>query len=173
MHKAAIAELLGITESAVDQLDQPTLKNRLQGIKDQAAQAGTLKTELDTLKNREVDEFMTKHDAVIPKDEELRKTVKATFLANRATAEAMVAAFAPAGEQLTDEQKARAEKKPLFNRENAKGPTADAVLKNREIERAGKIKNRADSICNEWRKARHPVNYDKAYRMAEAEFPAA
>lgn len=122
MHKAAIAELLGITESAVDLLDQPTLKNRLQGIKDQAAKATTYETELTTLKNRDADAFIAEHDKVIPKDANVRKLVSETFLVNRETAKAMVAGFSPAGEKLTEEQKKRAEKKPMFNRETAAAP---------------------------------------------------
>ena len=172
MHKAALAKHLGITESDIDKLDETTLNNRLSGIKDQAAKADTYSAELSTLKNREVEEFMTLHDKVIPKDEEVRKTVKATFIANRATAEAMVQAFSPAEDQLTTEQKARAEKKPLFNRETAKGPANADVLKNREIERAAKIKNRCTAICDERRRAGKPVNFDQAYRMAESENPA-
>lgn len=172
MHKAALADLLGITETALDALDQPTLNNRLSVIKEDAAKAGTLKTELDTLKNREVDEFMKTHDAVIPKDDAVRSIVKSAFLSNRAAAEVMVAGFtATDGEQLTDEQRQRAETKPLHNRDKAKGPEADTVLKNRQLERAGKIKNRANAICEERRIAGKPVDFNSAWASAESEFP--
>ena len=173
MLKAQLAAFLGITETALDALDETTLKNRLSDIKTKADKVPGLESEITTLKNRDADAFIVQHDKVIPKNEAVRKHLKEAFIANRQMAEALVAGYSEQdGEALTDAQKARAEKKPLFNRESAKGPTADTVLKNREVERAGKIKNRADTICNEWRKAKQPVNYDKAYRMAESEFPA-
>ena len=174
MHKAAIAELLGITESAVDQLDQPTLKNRLQGIKDLAAKATTYENELTALKNREADEFIARHDKVIPKKDTVREHLKKTFLANRQTAEDLVAGYSEDdGEKLTPEQKRRAEARPLHNRETAKGPEGDAVLKNRELERAAKIRNRCNAICEERRIAGKAVDFNSAWSAAESEFPEA
>lgn len=174
MHKALLAGLLGITETALDALDEPTLKNRVGVIKDDAAKAVTLKTELDTLKNRDVDEFMKEHEEVIPKNDDIRNSVRSTFLANRDSAKAMVAAFkGPEGEQLTEEQKRRADTRPMFNRDKAKGPEADTVLKNRQVERAGKIKNRAAAICEERRIAGKPADFNSAWAAAESEFPEA
>lgn len=176
MHKAALADLLGITETALDALDESTLKNRLSVIKTDAAKAGPLKTELDTLKNREADDFITEHDAVIPKEDAVRQSLKVTFLANRDAAKGIVNGFkvaAKADDGLTDAQRARAGIKPLFNREQAKGPENDAVLKNRDLERANKIKNRAAAICEERRLANKPVDFNSAWSVAESEFPAA
>jgi phage I-like protein len=174
MHKALLAGLLGITEIALDALDEPTLKNRVSVIKEDAAKAGALKTELDTLHNREADEFIAKHDKVIPKKDTVRDHLKKTFLANRQMAEDLVAGYSEDdGEKLTDEQKRRAESKPMFNRDKAKGPEADTVLKNRQLERAGKIKNRAAAICEERRIAGKPADFNSAWAAAESEFPEA
>ena len=171
MHKALLAAHLGITESDIDKLDEPTLKNRLSGIKDQAAKAVTLEAEATTLKNREADDFMTRHDKVIPKNEVVRKHVRDTFLANREAAEGIVEGFGESGDGLTEEQRKRAGQQPLFNRETAKGPQGDEVLKNRAIERAAKIKNRATAICEERRNAGRPADFHSAYAQAEAETP--
>jgi len=170
MHKALLAGLLGITDSALDQLDEPILKNRLQGIKDKAAQADTLATEVTTLKNRDAESFITQHDKVIPKDDSLRKHLRETFLANREMAESLVKGFAAAkpDDGLTNEQRARAGKKPLFNRENAEPPAGDAALLNRERERAARIQNRATDIAN-----KESISWGEAWRRAEAAEPAA
>lgn len=167
MHKTILAGLLGITETALDALDEPALKNRVQGIKDKAAQADTLQTELTTIKNREVDAFMEEHKALIPDNDDARKTVRDTFLRNRATAQVIVDGFKAAkGDGLTDEQKARAAKKPLFNREDAKTPAADAVRKQKEEQRAATIRNRANDIA-----AREKIPFGQAWSRAEAETP--
>lgn len=170
MHKALLAGLLGITDSALDALDEPTLKNRLQGIKDKAAQADTLATEVTALKNRDADAFITQHDKVIPKEPKVREHLKQTFLANRETAECIVDGFKAAaqGDGLTEEQRRRAQTKPLFNRENAEPPAGDAALLNRERERAARIQNRATDIAN-----KESISWGEAWRRAEAAEPAA
>lgn len=174
MHKALLAAHLGITETELDKLDEGTLRNRLSGIKDKATEADGLKTELDTIKNREADEFIAKHDKAIPKSEKVRKHLRGTFLANRDLAEELVVGYSEEdGKNLTDEQRKRAETKPLFNRGSAAQPQDDAVLRNREQQRASQIRNRATAICEERRNARRPVDFHTAFKMAEAEFPAA
>lgn len=170
MLKALLADHLGITETAVDGLDETTLKNRLQVIKTDAAKAGALKTELDSLNNREVDAFIKQHDAVIPKSEAVRTIVRTTFLANRATAEEMVAGYSEAGgEKLTEEQKTRAATKPLFNRDKATPPVGEAAEIKRNEERAAKISSRAKELCNREK----GLSWSSAWSRAESEVPAA
>ena len=172
MHKALLAAHLGITESDIDKLDEGTLKNRLSDIKTQASKAEGFKTELGTIKNREADEFIAKHDKVIPKKDSVRKHVRETFLANRELAEDLVAGYSEegGGNHLTEEQRKRAESKPLFNREHAKGPNNDALV-NRDKERAAKIQNRAHAICDEARRSGSSIDWHQAFKRAESEFP--
>jgi len=174
MHKALLAAHLGITETELEKLDEGTLKNRLSGIKDKATEADGLKTELDTIKNREADEFIAKNDKLIPKSAKVRGHLRETFLANRALAEELVVGYSEEdGENLTEEQRKRAGSKPIYNRDSAAQPQDDAVLRNREQQRASQIRNRATAICEERRNARRPVDFHTAFKMAEAEFPAA
>lgn len=167
MHKALLAAHLGITESDIEKLDETTLKNRLSEVKSKAATADTLKGELDTIKNREVEKFISDHDTVIPKSEDLRKHLKETFLTNRETAQVMVDGFkaARASDGLSDEQRARAAKKPLFNRETAEAPKEIDAKK--AADHAGKIASRARELCN-----REKISWDSAWKRAESEIPA-
>lgn len=175
MHKALLAAHLGISESDIDKLDEATLKNRLSEVKTRAAQADTLKGEIDAIKNREVDKFMSDHDKVIPSEPKVREHLKQTFLANRETAEFIVAGFT-AGQKadgLTDEQRARAQKKPLHNRESSQPPEGDEALKNREVTRAAQIRNRATELCDSARTSGRNLPWNDAWSQAESEFPAA
>ena len=170
MHKAALAAHLGITESDIDKLDESTLKNRLQSIKVQAAKAESATTELNTLKNREADEFLKLHERVIPANDDLKKDLREIFLKNRETAQVMVDGFTAAGgKELTAEQKARAEKKPLFNRETAKGPPDADAQKAADTARASKVSGRAQELCNREK----GLSWSAAFRRADAEIPAA
>ena len=175
MHKALLAAHLGITESDIDKLDEATLKNRLSEVKTKAATADTLKGELDVIKNREVDKFIADHDKVIPAEPKVREHLKQTFLANRETAECIVDGFKSAAQSdgLTDEQRARAQKKPLFNRESAEPPAGDEALKNREVTRAAQIRNRATELCDSARASNRNLPWNDAWSQAESEFPAA
>lgn len=167
MHKALLAAHLGITESDIDKLDEHALKNRLSGIKEKADKAATLETEVTTLKNRDADAFITQHDKVIPKEPKVREHLKQTFLANRETAECIVDGFKAAtqGDGLTEEQRARAQKKPLFNRDQAQAPEAAAVA---EDLKAKWIGNRARELTTINNRLRHA----DAFTQAEAEYDA-
>lgn len=160
MHKLLLAGLLGLTETDIDKLDEPTLKNRLSDLKTKAAKADTLQTEIDAIKNREVEAFITQHDDVIPKESKVREHLRQTFLANRETAECIVDGFKAAkggksGDGLTDEQRARAAKKPLYNREDAKAPESE--------DKVEKLHNRA----REYRD-KHKVSYEQALAAVRA-----
>ena len=168
MHKELLAAHLGITTSALDALDETALKNRLQTIKTSADKSDAATTELTALKNREADEFITKHEKVIPKKDSLRKHLRETFLANRELAEELVSGYAGEGDgkELTAEQKARAATKPLFNREQAKAPDGDATAK--EEKAAAWIGARARELTLNNRSMRH----QEAFAQAESEYAA-
>lgn len=164
MHKKALALALGITEAALDALDENTLCNRARDINANAAKSATLEADLATLRNREVDSFMETHKDVIPDD--LKETLKGMVLTNRAGADAIVNRF-KGGDGLTEDQRRRADKRPLFNRETAAAPAGDAVHKQREERRAAVICNRANEIARNER-----IPYGQAWSRAEAENPA-
>lgn len=170
--KALLAAHLGITETALEALAEDALKNRLSEIKTKADKASDLETELTTLKNSAADEFITQHDKVIPKDQKVRDHLKQTFLANRETAQVIVDGFtaakgSKADDGLTDEQRARAQKKPLFNRDQAETPSLADNKK--AAERAGKVRARAQELCNREK----GLGWSSAWSRAESEIPAA
>lgn len=175
MHKALLAGFLGLTETALDALDEPTLKNRLNAAKEKADKAVALETEMATLKNRDADAFLEEHKAVIPDNDAVKKHLRETFLANRDTAKVIADGFKAAagkGDNLTDEQRRRAGKKPLFNRADAKTPPDSEGLKNREEARAAKIRNRATELCDSARAASRTLQWGDAWSQAESEIPA-
>lgn len=165
MHKTALAALLGITATELEAIDEPTLTNRLNDIKTKAAKADTLQGELDTIRNREADEFIQRHSKVIPENADVRKHLRDTFLANRATAQVLVDGFAAAKPDADAEKKRRAEKTPLFNREDVKTPPDETAA---DAARAGKISAHAKELCN-----REPgLPWSTAWARASAAFPA-
>jgi phage I-like protein len=161
MHKALLAAHLGITESALEALSEDALKNRLSDIKVKADKAVTLETELTTLKNSAADEFITAHDKVIPAETKVREHLKTTFLANREMAESLVAGFKAAtkDDNRTDEQRRRAEKKPLHNREDARAPEGAGAEAETE-----KLHNRARAYRD-----KHRVTYEVALAAVRSE----
>lgn len=174
MHKEALAAHLGITTSALEALDESTLNNRLKVIKDQAAKADGYETELNTIKNREADTFLEQNKEFIPAGDSFKKMVKDAYLANRESAQVMVDGFkefkgaAATGDKgLTEEQKRRAETKPLFNRDQAKGPADAATAEAAASARASKVATRAQEICN-----REKVTWQTAWARASAEITA-
>lgn len=148
MHKALLATALSLSETDVDKLDEPTLRNRVQALKDQAASAAALGEQLKTLHNREADAFIEKHDKVIPTNEVVRKHLKETFLTNRAAAEGIVAGYADDDDGMTPAERSRAERKPLHNRQQAEPPKADQAAQRKEEVLAGKRSARATDLMN-------------------------
>jgi phage I-like protein len=167
MLKPLVAALFGITETALDALDEATLKNRFKSFADAASDADTAKKELGELKNRAADEFITQHDAVIPKDDNLRKHLRTTFIGNRDVATSLVDGF-KAAKKDEDPTKARGERTPLFNRD-AKTPTDAEKQDTAARQRGAAIKNRAQALCDTAKAGGRKLNWDDAWKQAEAE----
>lgn len=170
MLKLLVAELFGITETALDALDEAALKNRFNTLSADAKRASTSETELKDLKNRDAEAFLKEHDAVIPKGENLRKHLRETFLLNRETAIEMVDGF-KAAKKDEDPTKARGERKPLFNRADAQAPADDDKQADADKKRASAIKNRAQELCNSAKAAGRTLNWSDAWSQAESEAP--
>ena len=162
MHKALLAAHLGLTESVIDTLDEDALKNRLSAVKAQAAQAVTLLADAVALKNREADEFINTHKAVIPPNEAVRQSLRDAYLANRETAKLIIDGFTAArgsntDDGLTPEQRERANKRPLFNRSDAQAP------ENAEAKVAA-LHNRALAYRDT-----HKVSYERALAVVRSQ----
>jgi phage I-like protein len=157
MLKPLVADLLGVTETELDALPEDALKNRFKVVKDSIADGTKAKSDLVALQNRQADEFITSHDAIIPKNDAMRDHLKKTFLANRELAEGMVNAFKTAKQ---DPAAARGERKPLHNRADAKVPAdqSDADTKVKALH------NRAQRYRDQ-----HKVSYEKALAAVRAE----
>lgn len=166
MHKTLLALALGLPETELEKLDETTLRNRVQALKDKAVKTEQVETELQAIKNREADAFITTHDAVLPKAESVRKHVRETFLSNRELAADLVASYGQPGGSQTAEQRERAERKPLHNR-NAQPPETDAAKQAAEARRAAVIRNRANEIA-----AKEKIPFGQAWQRATAENPA-
>ena len=140
MHKALLALALGLAEKDIDGLDEPTLRNRAQAQKAKADSADAFKTEVETLKNREVEDFITANDTVIPKDESVRTLVKDAYLKNRESAEKLVKGFGSVT--------AKAEHKPLHNRQGAERvlPLQLSAEDKKQQVLANRISNRANQM---------------------------
>jgi hypothetical protein len=166
MLKPLVAALLGLTETELDGLDEAALKNRFKVVTDSIADGTKAKSDLVALQNRQADEFITSHDAIIPKNDAMRDHLKKTFLANREVAEGMVNAFKTAKQ---DPAAARGERKPLHNRADAKVPEGDEAETEKANARAKVITNRARSLQAEAAAAGKPITWDTAFSRAESE----
>lgn len=158
--KENLCTLLKLDASTEDDV----VLNRLGEVIAKAGKHDALAAELQTLRNREADAVIAAHDAVIPKEEELRKTLHSLILSNRAGADALIAGFKAA-----KAESGRAERKPLFNRAEAATPSDDAKSIKAANARAAAIKNRAQAIIDGAKAAGRTVTWNDAWATAEAE----
>lgn len=165
MHKDILALALGLTVEELDKLDEPTLRQRAQELKDKAAGAETAAGELAAIKNREADAFMAQHDKVIPKNPAVRTHLRETFLKNRDLADGLVAGYREDDDGMTDAERERAGRKPLHNRDTAKAP-ADAG----EAKEA-RLANKRSTRANQMLVNREHHTWSAAWEAACAEIP--
>ncbi len=169
--KKELCLLLKLDEATTDAL----VLNRISELMTKAASADTLKTELETINNRFADDTITANEAAIPKDETLRKTLKSLLVTNRDGGLAMIKGFTEGHHTATEtaEQKAareaRAERKPVFNREGSATPVLDDK---KQHARAATVKNRATAMCDAAKAAGKPITFAQAFASADAEVAA-
>ncbi len=145
MHTALLALALGLPETDIANLDEPTLRQKVQDLRAKLEAADKTSAEAATLKNKAADDFVAQH-AKLLSNKEVAAHVRETFLTNRAVAEAIIAGMTPAADDLTPEQRARAAKAPLHNRAAAQTPAeADAE---KEAKQSAVIKNRAQELLS-------------------------
>lgn len=165
MHKDILALALGLTVEELDKLDEATLRQRAQALKDKAAGAATAETELAAIKNREADAFMAEHDKVIPKNDAVRSHLRDTFLRNRALADGIVAGFREDDDGMTDAERERAGRKPLHNRETAKPPVDAGTAKE------AMLATKRSNLANKMLANREHSNWAAAWEAATREIP--
>lgn len=151
-----IAKALGLPEDAPEgdilakiselKKDKATVENRVT----------ELEGDLETIRNREVDELMEQHKAAIGEDAESREFWREGLLHNR---EITV-------KQLEFKASVKPEEKPrLHNRSTAKTPEpVTAEAKKQDAKKAAAIRNRADSIV-----ASEGIQFPQAFAKAQAE----
>lgn len=163
MHKTLLALALGLTETELDGMDEPTLKAKVQAMLDAKAAAEKAAADAVTLNNKQADAFILTHAKVLT-NAEVSNVVRETFLKNRTAAEAMVACMTPA-ETLTAEEQARAAKTPLHNRGKAEVPAAaDAA--------AAVLANKRGAYAHGLLANKSAPNWNAAWARAEAEVTA-
>lgn len=167
MLKPHVAALFGVTETELDGLNEEALKNRFKTVTESIAAGSQAAKDLQTLQNRQADEFITANDGALPKDEATRKHLRETFLTNRGVAESMVNAFKAVN---LGPGVARGERKPLHNRETAKAPAEDGGDEAKEVKAAKVIKNRAHQLVSESKGTRR---FSECFAQATAEQEAA
>lgn len=168
--KKEICVLLKLDESIADSV----VLNRISELMTQAASAVTLKTELETINNRFADDTITANDAFIPKNEEVRKTLKSLLGTNRDGGLSLINGYKEgqgAGEtaEQKTEREARIARKPVFNREGATTPVVDDK---KQHARAATVKNRATAMCDAAKAAGKPITFAQAFASADAEIAA-
>lgn len=169
--KVDICKLLKLDANVEDAV----VLNRINEIIVAANKVPDLEKEMGEIRNREADAWMETNKGIMPADEAKRKIVRDLYITNRDGAEAMVAAFQAVAPGQTDEEKkaeaariARGETKPVFNREAASAPAAEAEQK-KQVARAAAIKNRATALMGEAKTAGRTMTFDAAFAAAEAE----
>ncbi len=162
MHKTLLALALGLTETELDGMDEASLKAKVQAMLDAKAAAEKAAADAVTLNNKQADDFIKTHAKVLT-NADVSKVVRETFLSNRAAAEAIVAGMT-AKDGLTDEERARAEKKPLHNREKAEAPVADKA--------AEVLANKRGAYAHGLLANKSAPNWNAAWARAEAEVTA-
>ena len=163
--KKNLCQLLKLDEAATDEV----VMNRLGEMLAKAAAHDTVAAELQTVKNREADDLILQHDAVIPKDKLIRDLLKDLILTNRVGADALIVGFKVAATDASDPAKLRAARTPVFNRGSAEAPTDDEKAKKAANARAATIKNRAQGIIDTAKSAGRTVNWNEAWATAESE----
>lgn len=161
--KKDICKLLKLDENTEDGV----VLNRLGEFVTKAAAHDTMKTELETVRNREVDAILQKHDAVIPKDEGVRATLKTLLVSNREGGEKMLEGFAASAkgtQASTPQQQQRAERQTVHNRQGADVPKEEDAKAGK---RAIVVKNRAREIQN----ANKGMSWSQAFNQADQETP--
>lgn len=164
--KKELCALLKLDESSADSV----VLNRIGEIIAKAADHDKVAAELQTVKNREADDLIAAHEEIIPKDAELRKTLRSLILTNRAGADALITGFKAASEGKAATT-TRAERKPVFNRETAAQPSDDEKAKKAANAKAATVKNRAQAICDQAKAAGRTITWADAWAAAEAEQP--
>lgn len=151
MHKTLLALALGLPETEVDTLDEPTLRNRVQDFKKKCDAADATIAQAKKDNEAAADAFITKHAKVLA-NKDVQAHVRTTFLTNRAVAEAIVQGMTDDDDGMTPAERERAGKQPLHNRDKAQTP----ALLNADRE-ADALHNRALTYRDT-----HKVSYEQA-----------
>lgn len=119
MHKALLALALGLPETEIENLDEATLRQKVEAMKKQLADAEAAATEMKKKDEADATAFMNRHKDLPPlKNKAVADHLRVTFLNNRAIAEDIVKGWkAEDDDGMTEAERARAQKKPLHNRE--------------------------------------------------------
>lgn len=164
MHKALLALALGLPETDVDGLDETTLRNRAQELRKEVAKAANLQREADQRREADADAFIAKYEPVLKnRDQGVKEALRKMYLSDEKTATAFADSFGPA-DGLTEEQRDRAERTPLFNRGDAKAPAKQGEKKAAQL--ASQRSAHAHTLCN-----RDKLSWSDAWQQACQAFP--
>lgn len=160
MHKSILALALGLAETELDKLDEPTLRNRAQALKDNAAKAATLEAANKARQEKEADDFMKTNEAVLKnRSQKVRDTVRSQFLADADLAKELVA-----GMSASDTTQHRAGYKPLHNREQTDQPKP-------EDKRAEALAQKRSAHANSLRNRDKGISWAAAWEEAVQAYP--